>query len=323
MAHLVNIFNPSIKTPRSPPNSSNDSAFSIASPMDESDTEHPSRKRKIGDVNNSEVPGKDVDLMNENVNHINNDDILQQLKSITALIESTSRKHSEEIESLRNDLTQKIQVISDRVNVVESDISTLQSQVKTIDDKFGNVSKASQLNNKLINNLMQENLIKCMDIDGVDCNAIETTNDIKQLATDVINSFNIAINYEEIDRVSKKEIKKDENGITKSKTILIVQFKEFETKLKVLRSKKNIKDSKIYFNATLTPLNKYFLMNAKKVARNAGLKTFFTSGKVHVEKPDKKTIIIQSDDDLNELKLYVNEIKSKNVQQSSSNHNNK
>lgn len=322
---MVNLFNPSPKTPRTPVKSPNNSAFVIVNPMIESEAEHLARKRKIGEVNKVEGMSNDVNQVDANdlLLPIDNDDVSKQLQSIFALILSTSRKHSEEIASLKTDLTQKIQDISERVNLVESDISNLQSQVKSIDNKFGSVSKATQLNNKLINNMMQENLIKCMDIDGIDNNTIESTNDLKKLATDVINSYNIAIDSEEIERVSKKQIKKEEDSIAKSRTILMVHFKEFEAKLRVMRSKKDIKDNKIFFNASLTPLNKYFLMNAKKSARNAGLKVFFTSGKVHVEKPDKQIITIQSDKDLDDLKMFVDEIKSKNPKQPSTSGNNK
>jgi len=63
----------------------------------------------------------------------------------------------------------------------------------------------------------------------------------------------------------KREIRKDDNGNAKIRVLLLVYFKEFETKLRVMRTKMNIKDNRdIFFSATLTPTNRFFMSSAKK-----------------------------------------------------------
>lgn len=78
-------------------------------------------------------------------------------------------------------------------------------------------------------------------------------------------------------------------------------------------------NSQIFFNATLTPVNSYFIVNSKKTARNTGLKVFFTSGKVHVEKANKQNMMIQSDEDLSIFKSYVKEFQRNQKNESPSN----
>lgn len=315
MSHLVNIFS-SNKTQRSPVKKPDNLMLMETSNLDgvgevgqrltpSDDSEHLRRKRKIDEI--SKNGSKDDDIIDVH-NDISNRHLSDQLKTLFDLIASTSKTHSEEISSVKTDLTKNIQAISEKVNQIEADVCSLKSNVQNIDKKVDNVSKTADMNKTIINSMMQENLSKCMDIDGLDKNVIEKAKDLKSLAQEVINSFNIKINADEIERVSKKEIRKEQNGNTSTRLLLLVHFKDFETKVKILRAKMTIKDNRnIFFNATLTPTNRYLMMNAKKLAKKANLKVFFKSGKVNVEKSNKEIITIANDKDLSVLESYINE----------------
>lgn len=136
---------------------------------------------------------------------------------------------------------------------------------------------------------------------------------MKTLTVEVISSFNINISSEDIESASKKEIKNDNE---QSKHIMVVHFKDFETKIRTIRAKKNGKDNReIYFNASLTGSNRYFMMNAKKKPKQAGLKAFFSARKVKVEKHNKQVINIENEGDLDLLEKYINEMKNNKTQQ--------
>lgn len=83
------------------------------------------------------------------------------------LIESTGKKHSEEISSVKLELSHKIESISEKVTQIETDVGSLRSKVQEVDRKVENTSKIAQMNKRIMNNLMQEKLSLCMDIDGL------------------------------------------------------------------------------------------------------------------------------------------------------------
>ena len=178
-----------------------------------------------------------------------------------------------------------------------------------LDNKVTDASNTAQINKKLINSIMQDKLANCMEIHGISNNAIESSRDLKLLTVEIISSFNIAIDSNEIERVTTREIKKGANDTANSRTLLMVHFKEFESKLRIMRTKRNIKDNRnIYFNAAMTSTHKYLMMSARRIVKNVGLKVFFKSSKVNVEKADKQLISIECDNDLLNLETYVNSI---------------
>ena len=132
---------------------------------------------------------------------------------------------------------------------------------------------------------------------------IDECQDLKKLALETIESLKIKIAEIDIERVTKKYFQLNEkNGSKRDKTILTVHFKDFETKLKVMRDKRNNKDDrKIFFSASLTSSNRYIMSSAKKIASKKKLKVFLIAGKVHVEKINKQLMAIEIDDDLKKL----------------------
>ncbi|KAL7019966.1 hypothetical protein ACKWTF_011324 [Chironomus riparius] len=305
MSHVSSIFGTTQKTIRSPNKKSDDQHLNDV-PM--VDSERLAKKRKNEMLNDGKLI---VELDEEkHDSEISNLQLSIQMKGLYDLIANTSQKHSNEISSVNADLSQKIQAVSKKMNKMEEKVESLESNVKVVDEKVMDIAKAAQMNKVMINNMLQENISKCMDIDGIDKSVVDNATDLKSLAVQIISSFNITIKADEIERVSKKEIGKDDNNKTvKARTILLVHFKEFEDKLRILRAKRNINDGRnIYFNATLTPTNKYFMMSARKLTKAVGLKVFFKSGKVNVEKADKGIITIASESDLNNLESYVKAI---------------
>lgn len=302
MAHESDVFSPSTRTLRSPPKISEVNQLTEVMLVEDSNSEPLKRKRKLELVNDGN------NAIDNAASVISNEQLSNQMKCISELIASSSQKHSDEILSVKADLSQQIQVIAERVSQIETNVVSLDSRVEDIKCKYNVVSKTAQTNKALINNIMQESLSKCMDIDGVSKSLMDEASDLKALTLDIISSFNIAISDQEIERVSKKDIKKNDGSVS---TLLMVHFRDFDSKIRVMRAKRSNKESRnIYFNASLTPLNKYFMMNARKTVKNAGLKVFFKSGKVYVEKANKQIFAITCDEDLAAMESYVKECKN-------------
>jgi hypothetical protein len=269
------------------------------------------KKRRYNQINNESLSGTEEGTSNPHVNQtISNADIFN-------LIKVQSSKDSKERLMIKEELTNEIRYLNEKIVAIESNVSR-------IDKKVDAVTLLAEQNRKLINNLCQDKIDKCMEIDGIQRAVIEECQDLKKLALDTIASFKIEIAEVDINRVSKKIINyKDKDGNSNTKSILMVHFNEFDKKLKVMKEKRAVKENrKIYFNASLTATNRTLMKKAKNLISNKNLKIFFKNGKVHIEKRNKELMAIENDDDMLNLEQYVNSLNQStsqiNNQQSSS-----
>lgn len=291
-------FGKSAKTTRSP--TLNDcNMLQISQHTQQQDDQDRLKKRKHNELNDEE--NKDHEKI------ISNNDIYD-------LIMQKSAQDSNERNLIKEEITREIRSINEK-------IKKLEENVQAIDAKVDNVSALAQQNSKLINSLYQDKIDKCMEIDGLQRNIIEECQDLKTLALETIESFKIKIDALDIERVIKRDIPmKESNGVRGSKALLIVHFKDFDTKLRVLRGRRGIKDIRgIYFNTSLTASNRSMMTRAKKIAIKKNLKVFFKNSKVHVEKENKSLMVIECDKDLNELEKYVESLHQTDTPQFSSN----
>lgn len=235
------------------------------------------------------------------------------LEDIYNLIQMKSSQDSKERQLIKEELSSEIQEINKKIKSMEQNI-------QAIDQKVNNVTNLAQQNSNLINNLFQEKIEKCMEIDGIHNRLFDECQDLKKLAIETIESFKINVQEIDIDRVTKKNVQiKIGEGQKKDKTIMTVYFKDFETKLRVMREKRSIKDDReIYFNAALTHTNRSMMSSVRKIASKKNLKVFFKNGNVHVEKQNKDIMKIENENDLMKLKQYVEGIQTSIHTQSTS-----
>lgn len=260
------------------------------------------KKRKINEINNNDYMSDDEECARP----VSNEDIYKLIKAQSAL-DSNERK------LIKDELTSEIRSINEKIISIENN-------VKEIDKKVDAVTLLAQQNKKIINSLCQDKIDKSMEIDGIQKRIIDECRDLRKLAVETIESFKIKISVIDIERVTKKDVQiKNSNGNKSDKTILTVHFKEFETKLNVMREKRKIKDDrKIFFNPSLTPTNRFLMGNARNTAKLKNLKVFFKNGRVNVEKSNKEIMVIENEDDLVKLKIYVEELQKSDSNQSTS-----
>lgn len=90
--------------------------------------------------------------------------------------------------------------------------------------------------------------------------------------------------------------------------IITVTFNDVDTKLRVLREKNKIKvNNGVFFNSTLTPTNGYYMRKAKFLTKGTNLKPKFFDGAVHIKMLNGNSMLIQSEDNLSELKKRIDE----------------
>lgn len=75
-----------------------------------------------------------------------------------------------------------------------------------------------------------------------------------------------------------------------------------------MREKNTIKETNgIFFNITLTSENGYYLRKAKYITKGSKFKPKFYDGAVHVQIQAGTDLIIQNEENLKELKRFIDE----------------
>jgi hypothetical protein len=243
------------------------------------------------------------------------------LKDVIDKISEATKVHSEEFSALRSDIAilrqevnSQIELMQRKVEDVENSIESIKTRIDGVDSKIDEIAETSSLHGKEINRLMQEKLECNMEIAGLKPEIIEGTEDVEDLAIKTISSQGIAIDKNDIARVSKRVfhvIGKNQNQ--NKKGIINVVFKDFNKKVQVMKQKRLVhdKDKSIYFNTALTPFNRHFMSQAKEITEGK-LKVYFGRGCVRVVKKDKSEIMIDETSKLDDLKEYMQSINTPN-----------
>lgn len=109
------------------------------------------------------------------------------------------------------------------------------------------------------------------------------------------NDLKCAVALDEIDRTHRVG---NSRGVSKPRAI-IVKFLSFQTKLRVLKHRRNLKGSKKFINEDLTFMNKALFDMARKDLR--GLSVWTSDGKVLVKLSNEKIVRIKSKEDIYQI----------------------
>jgi hypothetical protein len=166
--------------------------------------------------------------------------------------------------------------------------------------KIESNEKRIDQNAKAINLLNQKELQNKIDIVGAKWSKNFAKEEIKEEVLKVMRKYKI-----DIDTTVIKSAYLRTNGKT-GMQIMVVEFVDFETKLKVLKDKRasNIKDG-IFFDNSLTPMNGKLMGSARKIAREKGFKTYLNNHKVHVRKSDNLAKCIECEEDIETVKSWA------------------
>lgn len=120
-----------------------------------------------------------------------------------------------------------------------------------------------------------------MDISGFSSNLIIPSKSLKEIVSEIFNGHKISHDVENILDVQKKEF-------AENKFILIVTFKSYEEKMRIMKLKRDFHKKKkfsIRFNHTLTSTNRLLFMQAKNLCINLKhLRVYITHGRIFMNK---------------------------------------
>ncbi|KAL7024635.1 hypothetical protein ACKWTF_013140 [Chironomus riparius] len=249
---------------------------------------------------NQMTPANSTHVSEKKVNKRDLEDIT--LADLFLLIESKSENHSKKLDELSINLGSELANFKAEIKQeMDGSLQNINKKIDIVEEKADQGLRVAMQSQELcVNYMKQARLDRCMDISGLTFN---DKMDLKSLAVKTIRSFKIKIDEAEIKKVNLVEIKKPV-----IKKILTVTFDDADTKLRVLREKSKVQSHNgVFFNMTLTPSNGYYLRKAKYLLKGMNIKPNFYDGAVQVKFPTGNKLIIQSDENLKELKKFIDE----------------
>lgn len=131
-----------------------------------------------------------------------------------------------------------------------------------------------------INDLKQQQLNSTMEVSGIST-ALFSSMAPLEIFNKLLDTYQISCS---VSRVYKREYKTGDVV----KNLLVVNFHNYEEKLRVMRAKQDADKSKevlIFFNHALTPTNRAIFMKARKVGKELKLQVSVAYGRIYIRRP--------------------------------------
>lgn len=237
------------------------------------------------------------------------------LKNLTNKIDAMSKenerqseKHDRQFADLNSNMSkisESIEIISNRVAVNEATTNENKAAIATNSEAI-KMNAASIKNNtdstltcqKSLNMILQKELQNRIEISGLIVQQPTDQQGIISTAIQMFGSFNIQIAPVDIRFAAVKYIPISK-GNKSLKPIVILEFTELSTKIRVLQEKRKVKDHRnIFFDYALTPANRSLMAKAKKIAKVKHLKVYLNANKIFVRKDASTVQAIECDADL-------------------------
>jgi len=238
----------------------------------------------------------------------------EEQNSSTKKTDLDRNSHKRRHETTLDDLVRLIEANSEKLDEMKVEITEkLEESLQKIDKKIELVEgKADQgirmamenqklcaNNEKAVNYLMQEKLMNRMEISGHHKNSCNDKNKLKEDVIELIKAHNVNIECDDINFVFTKTVNKYRNGKAETKTLIIVDFKDFGTKVRVMKEKRNSKiNNGVFFDNSLTAANRSMMGKVKKISKEKNFKTYMSNNRIHVKKSDNRIQTVEAASDL-------------------------
>ncbi|KAL7021778.1 hypothetical protein ACKWTF_012016 [Chironomus riparius] len=215
------------------------------------------------------------------------------------LIEMMRAENKQGIDCLNNELGSKITGIRLLISDMQKRIEDLETKIQKANTKADEALKLAYQNKAAINMLFQNILRNKMEISGSSIDSNLKGEKLTLKVKELVNSFGVALNDREITRTFQRPRKGP------AAPAVVIEFKSFDTKMKLLKARKIAKNSKIYFDNSLTPLNRFLMFKAREVAKDKNFSVFLSGDKVHVKKDYATKLAIIDISDILEIKSWI------------------
>lgn len=197
---------------------------------------------------------------------------------------------SDEIKSMEAHVERKI---DERFDGLQIFIDKTEKRLENVEVKVDVNATRLEQNTKAINYLNQKELENKIDIIGAQWPESIEKERIKEEVLKVMIKYNIDLDISKIKTAYLKNIKQ------LNIKIMVVEFNDFETKLKVLKEKRQskIRDG-IFFDNSLTPMNGKLMSSARKIAKEKKFKVYLNYNRICVKKSNGNIKWIESEADL-------------------------
>lgn len=220
------------------------------------------------------------------------------------LIEKMRTESKQGIDSMNNDLGSKISAVQSSLSDMQERIGGMEDKIHQGNAKADEAIKMAYQNKAAINILSQNMLQNKMEISGSNLDTNLKGEELKAKVKDLIESFGVSLSDQEIVQTFQRAKKND------ATPIVVVEFTNLDTKLKVLQARKKILISKIYFNHCLTPLNRFLMYKAREVAKGKNFHVFLSGDQIHVKKDNDTKITINDLCDIETINSWVPNLRS-------------
>ena len=221
----------------------------------------------------------------------------QECHKFTLIMEAIEKSHKENTHSFKKiseaqqTLNKKIEnieaIVCDKLEKAEKDIV----QLSTTADKHEN---SIEILRRQMNDIEQTKLENHMEIVGVSKEEIIKNRKICDLAVAIISRFE-KLNHSMIQGAFTRTISTDTTNV-------VVIFKDPETKARVMKKKKEAKDTSVYFNDRLTSLTRALYQKSRQAAKEKGAKrAIVMNGKVFIINNDDSRMKIRWFNDLDRI----------------------
>ena len=228
----------------------------------------------------------------------------QDCHKFTLIMEAIDKSHNENV-SLFKKINEAQETVNKKIESIESIVCDKLGQtnkeivkLSTTTEKHEN---SIEILRRQMNEIEQTKLENHMEIVGVSKEELTKNCKTQDLAVAIISRFE-KLNHLMIQGAFTRTI-------STGTTNIVVIFKDPETKAKVMKKKKEAKDTSVYFNDRLTSLTRALYQKSRQVAKENGAKKAITmNGKVFIINSDDSRVKIRWFNDLDHFrqKLVTN-----------------
>ncbi|KAL7024430.1 hypothetical protein ACKWTF_013036 [Chironomus riparius] len=220
---------------------------------------------------------------------------------IFQLIEKMRAENKQGINSLKNELGTKISEIQLLLSHMQQRIDGMETKIQQANAKADEALKLAYKNKTALNMISQNLLQKRMEISGSNIDVTLKGDDLTTKIKELIESFGVTVKDHELIQTFQRT----RNQPVLQTPVVVVEFKNLDTKLKVLKARKTAIGSKIYFDNCLTPLNRFLMYKAREVAKEKNFRVFLSGDQVHVKKDNDTNLIINDICDVDKIKSWI------------------
>ena len=175
----------------------------------------------------------------------------------------------------------------------------MKTEIHQANVKADEALKLAYHNKAAINKLFQNRLHNKIEISGSNIDSSLKGKELTVKVKELTESFGVALSEKDITQIFQRPRK------LPAAPVVVVEFKRIETKLKLLTARKNAKNSQIYFDNCLTPLNRFLMFKAREVAKGKNFHVFLSGDQVHVKKDNNTKLVINDTSDIEKIKTWI------------------